>query len=215
MVAEDDGVDLIADIDANIGANLKAQREKLGLSQAEVADLAKEAGVRGIHQTTIARIEKGERALRAAEAVALSRILETSLEYLAESRETVRLRYLADSLRVPRAAFDEAAKALIAQRWWVARELDRWLPYSEEGLAPLSDVLKANVNLHLYEMIEEVLVNSDPVERLDNQLRMELARVRKFADLDNAPAVKQREQYMLEELIEYVEGDDVEHPEAP
>lgn len=211
MAAEEQSADLIADIDANIGKNLKAQREKLGLSQADVADMAKSAGVRGIHQTTIARIEKGERALRAAEAVALSRILETSLEYLAESRETVRLRYLADSLKAPRAAFDEAAKDLIAQRWWVARELDKWLPYSEEGLAPISDVLKANVNLHLYEMIEEMLVNSDPVERLDNQLRMELARIRRFVNLDKTPVVKQREQYMLEELIEYVEGDDGEH----
>ncbi|WP_017793461.1 helix-turn-helix domain-containing protein [Leucobacter salsicius] len=217
-MSEAESLDLTESIDANIGANVKKARERLGLSQSEVARLAHDSGMTGFHQTTIARIEKGARSLKAAEAVALARILETSIEYLAESAETARLRGFFISLRERRAAFDEALSGLIDHRLWVARNLDNWLPYGPEGMVPIAELMKANVDLGLYEVLEEVLVNSDPVERFELILSRKLREIRvlhKGEAVLQKPSPKQREQYMVEDLIEQVEGKDGEHPETP
>lgn len=56
-------------------ANMKRIREELGLSQGELAKLMESGGWKGFHQTTISRIEKGERPVRLSEARGLSKAL--------------------------------------------------------------------------------------------------------------------------------------------
>jgi transcriptional regulator with XRE-family HTH domain len=69
------------DVDAVIGANLARWREQAHLTQAEVAN---EATARGLpmRQQTIAKIERGSRPLRLAEADVLARVLQANLESL-------------------------------------------------------------------------------------------------------------------------------------
>lgn len=54
-------------------------REIQGLSQGELAARLAEAGWDGFRQTTVSRIEKGERTVRLAEAHAIAQVLGTSL----------------------------------------------------------------------------------------------------------------------------------------
>lgn len=154
-------------IDANIGRNLKAARERLGYSQSEVARRVSDLGLRGFHQTTIARIENNQRSLRAAEALALVRVLEASIETLAESEETVALRLHLDHLNQRRSAFESAARELMHARRIAAGHLDEAFPYGVEAHADEADVA-ASTDPWLYGVLENVLASTAPHELLTN-----------------------------------------------
>lgn len=153
-----------AEVDANIGRNLRTAREARGISQAELARLVGEMGVPGFHQTTIARIENGARPLRAAEAIAVCRVLEVTLEYLAESAASASLRNYRRSLEESVQAFRAATDQLVYSRWNVAFELDRRVPYGPDGVASQETILRANVEPGLYEILEERLVEASPID---------------------------------------------------
>lgn len=122
--------------------------------------------VPGIHQTTIARIESGQRSLRVAEALALARILEQHVENLAESSATSRLRETYRHLQGKVQAFDDAAKELIYTRQSVAMSLDQQFPGYGDDSTYESQVL-SNVNPGAYTMLDELLyTNSSPEMRL-------------------------------------------------
>jgi len=66
------------------GARLRAIRERRRWSQADLGDQLKQAGL-PLHQTQIARIELGQRALRLNEATALAQVLNIPLQNLIEA----------------------------------------------------------------------------------------------------------------------------------
>jgi transcriptional regulator with XRE-family HTH domain len=61
--------------DTQIGRNVRNMREFLGIDQTELARRLGDAGLRGFHQTTVSRIEKGERPVRLSEAPILAEVL--------------------------------------------------------------------------------------------------------------------------------------------
>jgi transcriptional regulator with XRE-family HTH domain len=67
-----------------VGANIKAMRAKLGLTQAELAEAMQGLGHSWI-QTTVAKTEAADRPLRVNEVADLARILGTRLPYLVSS----------------------------------------------------------------------------------------------------------------------------------
>lgn len=62
--------------------NLRAMREALGWNQSELARRLGEAGLDGFHQTTISRVEKGERPIRLGEATVVAQVLGVPVERL-------------------------------------------------------------------------------------------------------------------------------------
>lgn len=165
-VSESEMPDLAAEVDSNIGANLKARRELYGLSQADLAMMLTRTGLKGFHQTTIARIEKGERPLRAAEVVALGRVLETSLEELAESDNAAGARERVRTLLDRVTAFKDAAKHLVELRRITAQYLDAVYP---EG-APLDEALveltRIDVSPDVIDRLEDIFDWSEPANQL-------------------------------------------------
>lgn len=64
----------------NFRQSMRVLREAKGWSQADLARQLAKAGLDEFHQTTIARMEKGTRAIRLGEAVTISQVLGTSVE---------------------------------------------------------------------------------------------------------------------------------------
>jgi len=62
--------------------NMRRYREAKGWSQGELARRVREAGLENFHQTTISRIEKGERPIRLGEARVIAQVLKKSLTRL-------------------------------------------------------------------------------------------------------------------------------------
>ncbi len=77
----DDTVDPI-DHEAHFAQNLRHQREAKGWSQGDLARRMQEVGWRNFHQTTVSRIEKGERPIRLGEAKTIASLLSVGLEQL-------------------------------------------------------------------------------------------------------------------------------------
>ena len=69
--------------------NMRARREAIGLSQAGLARLMTHKGHEGIHQTTIARMERGDRVVRLSEAETIAGLLNTNLPSLLLPRVSV------------------------------------------------------------------------------------------------------------------------------
>lgn len=65
--------------EAQFVENVQRLRELKGWSQGELARRMADAGWDGFHQTTISRIEKGQRPVRLAEARALAQVLESQV----------------------------------------------------------------------------------------------------------------------------------------
>lgn len=64
-----------SEFDLRVGANLRRLRDHRNLSQTDVIQLLENEGISGFHQTTLSRIENGERTLRLNEAAAFASIL--------------------------------------------------------------------------------------------------------------------------------------------
>lgn len=62
---------LLETVPTATGAAIRKKREELGWSQQELAEALKDAGV-SWHQTTVAKVERGERPLKMTEAVAVA-----------------------------------------------------------------------------------------------------------------------------------------------
>jgi ribosome-binding protein aMBF1 (putative translation factor) len=74
------------DPEHELGLNVKGLRDQLGWSQQELAYQMNGRGIRW-HQTTVARVEKGERPLRLSEAAVLARIFGVDLQQMAAGVE--------------------------------------------------------------------------------------------------------------------------------
>ncbi|MCJ1682332.1 helix-turn-helix transcriptional regulator [Rathayibacter sp. VKM Ac-2928] len=155
------GENFNAMVDQSVARNVKRARDRAGLSQADVARLMTEAGVAGVHQTTIARIEGEQRTLRLAEALVLARILEYRVEDLVESTETARLHDSRRSLEDAVHQVRNSVRELLQRRQAVAAELDRDYPWSASGEHFTGEYLR--VNPSEYDLLDELLsLNSDP-----------------------------------------------------
>jgi len=74
--------------DEVVGRNVRAFREARGLSQAQVAEAAVNAGIPGFHPQTVLKVEKGTRALKFVEALTLAHILGVPTDHLYEPPST-------------------------------------------------------------------------------------------------------------------------------
>jgi transcriptional regulator with XRE-family HTH domain len=68
--------------DAEIGANVKALRESMQLTQAEVGTQMRKAGFQSWRQTTVNKTESGERPLKFSEALELAVIVHAYRPFL-------------------------------------------------------------------------------------------------------------------------------------
>lgn len=73
--------------DERFGAAVRARREAMGLTQAEVSEALRAAG-QPVSVTALAKVEAGSRAVKIAEAAALARILSLHLDLLTLSEES-------------------------------------------------------------------------------------------------------------------------------
>ncbi|MFI2702871.1 helix-turn-helix transcriptional regulator [Cellulosimicrobium composti] len=78
--------------DAAFAESVKRLRERKGWSQGELARRLQDVGWENFHQTTVSRIEKGERPVRLSEARALANALDSSVGDMVQSGELGELR---------------------------------------------------------------------------------------------------------------------------
>lgn len=89
-------------------ANLKRMRESHGWNQSELARRLTDAGLEGFHQTTVSRIEKGDRPVRLGEATVIAQALRVPVESMTGSGDVL------GALARIRAARAEARRAELA-----------------------------------------------------------------------------------------------------
>lgn len=70
---------MTATVEARFAEWLKAARVEAGLSQQKVADALRAQGV-NLHQSNFAKLERGERPVRLAEAVAMAELFGTTID---------------------------------------------------------------------------------------------------------------------------------------
>lgn len=74
--------EIVASLPATFARNVRRRREAIGVPQGVVADLMFSYGFRTWRQTTLAKVEAGERAVKLDEAFALAAIYSISLDDL-------------------------------------------------------------------------------------------------------------------------------------
>ncbi|WP_369045161.1 helix-turn-helix domain-containing protein [Sinomonas sp. P10A9] len=100
--------------DTTLGQNLRRFREALGMSQTELADALTQAGVPGMHKTTIAKVEAGTRTLKFSEGLAAARALRIRAEELAVDDPEAELPVIAErAFRNADQAYRAAMEALV------------------------------------------------------------------------------------------------------
>lgn len=162
-------------VDEDIARNLRRARERRGLSQSELARRITDIGLQGFHQTTIARLETSQRALRAAEAFAVCQVLGISLETLAASPSADQLQGVIESAGEQAIAFDEATRELMHARRELASLLDTYLASIPNAIeASPGELLEASHALEVQFAAENLLSDSDPLRRLVNIYRSEI-----------------------------------------
>lgn len=128
-----------AEEEANFIAAVKRIREELGWSQGELAKRMADSGWDGFHQTTISRIEKGERPVRLGEARGLAKALGALVgQMLLPAEQGKRLRDLELSvMSAEKAASGIAASAqeLLGIQTSLKYELDEALELSVDESA--------------------------------------------------------------------------------
>jgi transcriptional regulator with XRE-family HTH domain len=73
--------------DSEFGHRLKAERERQGWTQPQIAKMLSDRCAQPIHATTIAKIEAGTRSVRINEAVAMADLFEVSIDALLGRRQ--------------------------------------------------------------------------------------------------------------------------------
>src|SRR5690348_16512400 len=89
-------------VEARFRGRVKKQRDRRGWSQADMAKMLGDKGIKGIYPSTIAKIESGERAVRIDEAAALADLFEVSLDALLGRKQHSQADELTDLLRLLR-----------------------------------------------------------------------------------------------------------------
>ncbi len=117
------------DDEARFVDNVRRRREARGWSQGDLARRMQEAGWRNFHQTTVSRIEKGERPIRLGEAKALAEVLDVTLEVLLRpSREAVLAEQLRQFTKEANRAYDgitQTTRQFLGFQWMLGVLLER------------------------------------------------------------------------------------------
>jgi transcriptional regulator with XRE-family HTH domain len=87
-------------VDSGFGQRLKAERERRGWTQPQMADMLSDKGIRPMHPTTVAKIEAGDRSVRINEAVGIADLFQVSVDSLLGRKPWAQRNELAYSLRV-------------------------------------------------------------------------------------------------------------------
>ena len=78
----------VKELDANFGRRVREERERSGMPQSHIALVLKLSYGHQWHQTTVAKVEAGERPVKLAEAVAVSYVLGVPLDQLIDGQNT-------------------------------------------------------------------------------------------------------------------------------
>jgi len=125
------------DVDARFALNMQRTRERYGISQADLIKRLKDSGWTNVHQTTISRIEKGERPARLGEARAIARALNVELNQLmlapGSSKLAARISWQRGRVRDARQTISEAAILFFDERFILQEVVNEIL---EMGVVP-------------------------------------------------------------------------------
>ncbi|MCZ4278602.1 helix-turn-helix domain-containing protein [Rhodococcoides yunnanense] len=118
MTANDnpDPLDGPAVTDARFAINMQRERERAGLSQADLVRNLREGNWQTVHQTTVSRIEKGERPVRLGEAMSIARALRVDLRHLLLEPDDAKVM----------ASLDSAVKGLDGSYVAIVNRTDVW-----------------------------------------------------------------------------------------
>lgn len=164
------------DTDKVFGRRVERLRERHEWSQTELARKMKEKGFSAFHQTTISRVEKGERPVRLGEAVAFSEIFNRPLESMLAAPSVE----LAPEGAIMRAFIDrtvnwqnDAIQAITKFMWCIENVKEartEFLETQRDGLSP-SDELMAVLKKYdsLFDRDVEYLV--EQAEELYSEVR--------------------------------------------
>lgn len=113
--------------DARFAENVRRERERAGWSQAEFARLLQEAGLAHFHQTTVSRVENGERPVRLGEARVIAKTLGTRVSLLimpdAKYAPIQEFAEALDAVDAAHRALRSAADDIDARRWLLGYHL--------------------------------------------------------------------------------------------
>lgn len=124
-------------VEARFRERVKKQRDRRDWSQADVAKMLGDKGIKGIYPTTIAKIESGERAVRIDEAAALADLFEVSLDALLGRKQISQEDELAYLLRLLRDTARDSSQQVGATMETIREQLEE-LPGEFDG----ADVLR-------------------------------------------------------------------------
>lgn len=105
-----------AGTEPNFAENVRFYREKMGWSQTEFANRLQRAGLENFHQTTVSRLEKGERPIRLGEARVIAAVLGQPVSDLWASPVESALGALANDMNATGAELGRLADAMKAHR---------------------------------------------------------------------------------------------------
>lgn len=179
--------------------NLRLLREERGWSQAELAT-AMERGGAGMYQTTISRIEKGERPVRLGEALGFSRVLQVPLASLiASPHQTGLFAQLTRAAQQVQRLSMELARNVAETSQARTVLADVILKALERGVVPNEGAPSMTFERQLA-FAQHMMETSNPV-----QIATETVSLNDLAEAlqDSTPAVHEEAE------------DDGEHPEAP
>jgi transcriptional regulator with XRE-family HTH domain len=126
-------------VEARFRERVRQERESRKWSQADLAKLLSDKGIKGIYPTTIAKIEGGERAVRIDEAAALAELFDVSLDALLGRRPGVQTNELAFQLRLLRDAARQSSQQVWASMETIREQLEE-LPAEFEGADMLQEL---------------------------------------------------------------------------
>lgn len=125
-MSEEDLFDLPGKLttDEYVSASIGDRRDELQMSQSEVAELMTEAGHKWT-QSTVYKVESGNRKLTFTEGMELSRILQMSpYDLLSEDHSSVAVQRVLDSLRTTWYRLDGVVKTVDGAREWLEEQSD-------------------------------------------------------------------------------------------
>jgi transcriptional regulator with XRE-family HTH domain len=123
--------------DDRFGKRVKAERETRGWSQAEMAKILSDRGLRPMHPTTVAKIEAGDRSVRINEAVGIADLFKVSMDDLLGRKQGTERNELTYPLRVLRDTARRSAEQVGAMAESIREQLAE-LPGEFDG----ADVLQ-------------------------------------------------------------------------
>jgi len=143
-------------VEARFRKRVKKQRDRRGWSQADVAKMLGDKGIKGIYPTTVAKIESGERAVRIDEATALADLFEVSLDALVGRKQNSQEDELAYLLRLLRDTARDSSEQVGATMETIRDQLEE-LPGEFDGADALQRVGSDTWRTHLPAALEALI----------------------------------------------------------